>query len=195
MVLTQAISLSKFLGWTVPLALLCGNNLCLPYSLLECCWATQLPGVIASISGQMGSGATFNSRPDNYSDLVSGCKETRLWGRQISWFEYLNQTDQHPTKLSSQTFLPNWFYKSAKLLVVTTTWALQVRTQSTKIWAIKLSFPTGGTIGSGETSQHCSVPAWGRDNAVIICNHSYYPSNVVCLGPCRQRMLSLTSVF
>lgn len=29
-------------------------------------------------------------------------------------------------------------------------------------------FPTGGTGGSGETSSHGAVPAWGKDNVVNV---------------------------
>lgn len=37
------------------------DQFCLPDSLLECCWAKQLPGVLARLSGQAGPGAALHS--------------------------------------------------------------------------------------------------------------------------------------
>lgn len=54
------------------------------------------------------------------------------------------------------------------------------------------SFPTRGTIGSGETSWHGAIPAWGRGNW-LACSCSSNPSNAVCLGA--GWCFSLTHVF
>lgn len=46
---------------------------------------------------------------------------------------------------------------------------------------VLLSFPPGGTAGSGKTSWHRTVPAWRRDNLISI-SCSSYPFKVVFFG-------------
>ena len=72
-VLTQDNQLPRFPGWTVPLALLRSNQLCLPDSLLECSWTIQLPG----FASQAGPGVALSS-VQGYCSLVWAAWENRL---------------------------------------------------------------------------------------------------------------------
>lgn len=86
------------LGW------LCsrGCDLCLSPSWLECCWATQLPGLVPSPSGQLGLEVLLSTVAGTVTQHLAW--EWANWpqGRQNSLSEDPNEADLHPTEFPGQ---------------------------------------------------------------------------------------------
>lgn len=115
-------SLTKMVHWLYS----ADYQFCPPDYALHHCWAVQLPSA--------SNWAFWLRRTRSYIQ-----QQVRLWLSSPGWsvsdqtpglaksslFEDPNQADFGPIKFSSQIVLPSWLYKWMKLLVGTTTWALQ----------------------------------------------------------------------
>lgn len=88
-----------------------GNLLCPPNSWFKCYWTTQLPAILASLSGQMWLGDTLHS--DWGCDSAPGLDMGKLDSRAVktSSFEVLNQGNLHPAKLSGHIVPQTLFSK------------------------------------------------------------------------------------
>lgn len=103
MVWTQADLHPNFHGWTVSLHWLCpvGHLLCLPYSPLERCWATQL----SRCSGQafwLGGARSYTQQSAGYDWVGGGTGPGSRAGKALH-LRTSNQADLHPAKFPGQT--------------------------------------------------------------------------------------------
>lgn len=103
------------------------KSILLSYSLLRCCWAMQLLGILASLFDLAVLGATFRSEAGCDSALMPGRGNARLQSKKPLWRPASGRTI--PCSDCTTILLHRW----AKPLVGTATWVLQVGTQSVKI--------------------------------------------------------------
>lgn len=99
-------------------ALLCENQFC-SHTLLRCCWAMQLLGILASLLTwqywELHSGVS-----QAVTQLMPGWGNARLQSKKPLW----RPASGEP--FSAQTAPPSWFHRWTKPLVGTATWVLQV---------------------------------------------------------------------
>lgn len=139
---------------------------CPPDSVLHHCWAMQLPGVSNWAFWLRRTGSYIPQRvrlwlgsPDwTMADQTPGLTKSSL-------FEDPNQTNFGLIKFSSQIVLPSWLYRWIKLLVETTTWALQRGTWFAfiQVLVVTSSCPTFSSQSDSQWSSPAdfpTVPMW-----------------------------------
>lgn len=108
---SQTDSVPKFPDLIVSLVFLYGWSALLLYCGLDCCWAMQLPGVLASLSAREGPGAILSNNLGCHSALLPWQGQTRLQGQQGFSFQEPNRAHLHPTEYTGHPAPLSWRYR------------------------------------------------------------------------------------